>query len=165
MIRNLVFGLSLFVLASCGSEKKEEQTDIAQPATTEAAATTENVSESPKATISLTALPTKPSTLGAAVFTQNDKIVFYYNVDEKKGQIAIADKTYALNKYAHEINGSTYDISGPEVSIKIAGCKYHDVEEPNPGHLYGNIEMAEITMGQMSEKFTDITVVDGTNAD
>src|SRR5438552_3633941 len=51
-----------------------------------------------------------PGSVGYAVFQQDGKTLFYYNVDTKKGSISINGTKYDFTSYTHEINGPTYKL-------------------------------------------------------
>lgn len=108
-----------------------------------------------------------PGNVAYAVFQQDGKTLFYYNVDTKKGYISINKIKYDFTEYKHTINEPDYTLkSGDKVLIKVEGTKFHNYENPEPGILKGNAAKVTITMGTETLGLDNkIDVIDGTNAD
>jgi len=165
-MRKLSFIALFGVLLSCNSSSPDKETkkdstvvskdtSVAPPKTDSAAGVT------------LTIDPVKyPGSVAYAVFQQDGKTLFYYNVDNKKGSISINGKKYDFTSYSHEINGSTYELkSGDDLTIEVTGTKYHDYANPEPGIMKGKAALVTIILGTAKLATNNVDVIDGTNAD
>lgn len=61
---------------------------------------------------------------GGAVFTQNGKVLFYFDQNSNEGVITVGDKSYALNRF--EFTENNYKISGDGVVIDAANGDFQD---------------------------------------
>lgn len=108
-----------------------------------------------------------PGSVAYAVFQEDGKTLFYYNVDTKKGFISINKTKYDFTEYKHTINEPDYTLkSGDKISVKIEGTKFQDYENPEPGILKGRAAKVTIIMGAETLVLENkVDVIDGTNAD
>jgi hypothetical protein len=108
-----------------------------------------------------------PGNVAYAVFKQDKKTLFYYNVDTKKGFISINKTKYNFDFYKHTINKPDYTLkSGNEVLIMVEGTKFYEYENPEPGILKGKSEKVTVVKGADTLVLkNNIDVIDGTNAD
>lgn len=108
-----------------------------------------------------------PGNVAYAVFQQDGKTLFYYNVDTKKGSISINKQQYNFDSYQHKINEPDYELkSGDKLTILVTGTKYHEYENPEPGILKGKAANVTVILAQDTLVLSDkVDVIDGTNAD
>lgn len=108
-----------------------------------------------------------PGNVANAVFQDNGKTLFYYNVDTKKGAVSINGQPYHFDFFSHVVNTPDFTLkAGSEVQIRVEGTKYADYENPEPGIMKGRAALVQVIRGTdtLTLKNT-VQVIDGTNAD
>jgi hypothetical protein len=96
--------------------------------------------------------------LGQVTFSQNEKTVFYYNLNSKKGKVKLNDKEYILDRYSFDSNSGSYTLSGNGVSISAPDCKYDAPGEGDCG--YGKFSTVIIKLGTGILKLTKVEIQD-----
>lgn len=61
---------------------------------------------------------------GRAIFTQNGKVLFYFDQNANEGMISIGNKQYALDRF--DFTENNYKISGESVMIDAANGDFQD---------------------------------------
>lgn len=97
---------------------------------------------------------------GQITFTQNDKTVFYFRPQTKKGIIRINGSAYKLDKYNYDPNTSSYTLSGGPVKISAMNGKFGEMESDC---AYGKFAVVTVTMGNNSVKLNKVEVQDCPN--
>lgn len=166
----------LFILALCAavcacSGKKENNNadpvapQPAVPVKTPDTGNTTGNTEPVKTTLALDGVE-YPGNVAHAVFQQNGKTLFYYNVDTKKGSVSINGRVYPFDFYAHIINEPDFTLkSGNQLSVKVQGTKFEEYENPEPGILKGKAALVTLILGTDTLNLKNVNVIDGTNAD
>jgi len=98
--------------------------------------------------------------LGQITFTQNDKTIFYYRPQSKKGSIRINGVDYTLNQYRYDPQSYSYTLSGSQVRISAKNGKFGEMESDC---AYGKFAVVTVTMGNASVKLNMVEVQDCPN--
>ncbi len=110
----------------------------------------------------LTVMPLNISgDLGQVTFSQQENIIFYYNLKSKKGKIKINGTVYMLDKYSFDSKSGSYSLSGGQVSIVAPNCIYNESEGADCG--YGKFPVVTITLGTAVLKLNKVDVQDCPN--
>lgn len=172
----------LLILALCAASfacggKKEKETPVSDPTETPVNKDTGSATPTPPPAKPDAATQTTTGQLvldgveyagnvGQAVFQQNGKTLFYYNVDKKKGLISINGEQYTFDFFKHTINEPDFTLkAGDQLTVKVEGTAYSEYENPEPGIQKGKAATVTITLGTETLTLKNIEVIDGTNAD
>ena len=80
---------------------------------------------------------------GNTTFMKKDQTLFYYNMNENKGEIKINNKSYTLNKKTE--NNGVYRLSGKGISITTSKCNFKKMESEDC--FYGKFPTVKIKLG------------------
>lgn len=95
---------------------------------------------------------------GRTLFTQNGKVLFYFDQNSNTGNVRIDGKDYPLNQF--EFSENNYSISGNQVKIEASNGDFGD---ETSDCVQGNFP--EISISVLNEKvnFSNVTVQDCPN--
>lgn len=166
----------LFILALCatvcacaGKKEKNEEPVVPQPTVPVKAPDSGDAggqAEPVKTSLTLDGVE-YPGNVAHAVFQENGKTLFYYNVDTKKGAVSINGQQYSFDHFSHVINEPDFTLkSGNAVTIKVEQTVYGEYENPEPGIMKGKAGLVTVIRGTDTLTLKNrVEVIDGTNAD
>lgn len=162
----LAIAALFFACGQSDSDKKETSPNEKTPGQGDSVAVLKADSFPPKpdsiaAQFALTVNPLEASgDLGQITFTKNDKTVFYFRTQTKKGIIRINGVDHTLNQYSYDANTNSYTLSGGTVKISAMNGKFGEMESDCS---YGKFAVVTITMGNASVKLNKVEVQDCPN--
>ncbi|MFI5158364.1 MAG: hypothetical protein ACHQF4_05835 [Sphingobacteriales bacterium] len=97
------------------------------------------------------------SARAGATFSRNGELMFYFNIQSKKGKIIINGKPYTLT---HQGNGgaNVYKYTGSKVVIITSKCIWDTTVGGDCG--YGSFSTVTVTLGKSSAQLQNIKVQD-----
>ena len=100
---------------------------------------------------------------GQLSFSQNNKTIIYFEQKTQKGKIIINGTSYLLNKLKYDNKNYTYKITGTQITIQTAKCKFNNEEGGDCSH--GVCPTITITLKGVSTTLTNIEFMDCLNFD
>ena len=95
------------------------------------------------------------ATKGRAIFSQNGKVLFYFDQNSNTGNVRIEGKDYPLNKF--EFSENNYSITGNGVKIE---AEDGDFKDDSSDCVQGIFSEVKVSLNDKNVNLTNISVKD-----
>jgi hypothetical protein len=92
---------------------------------------------------------------GRAIFSQNGKVLFYFDQNSNTGNVRIEGKDYSLNKF--EFSENNYSITGNGVKIE---AEDGDFKDDSSDCVQGVFPYVKVSLNDKNINLTNISVKD-----
>ena len=151
-MKNLLLLLSFAVIFSCKKDKETVNSTIIPAPDSIQIPTIQNPDQSGAFEI----IPQNiAAEKGRAVFSQNGKVLFYFDQNSNNGNVSIEGKDYALNRF--DFTENNYSISGNGIKIEAANG---DFKDGTGDCLYGSFPEVKVSANGKTLNLPNIEVQD-----